>query len=236
MDELKKYQYVVKKIEDLIEQKESNQMIDSERILSTKLNISRMTVRKAIDLLVREGKLYRVNHVGTFISEQKQFKVLNTMMSFSEEVVSAGGKVTNIILDFKIIKSDEFISRKLNILLYTDVYYLVRLRKKDDQALAIEESYYPIDLIKLDKDIILNSIYQYLKENYKYKMSSSIQEIKAILIEKDYAKLLEMKEFEPTILIDQVSYLDNGRIFEYIRSYKNQNHYELIVQAMNLRK
>ena len=211
-------------------------MIDSERILSTKLNISRMTVRKAIDLLVREGKLYRVNHVGTFISEQKQFKVLNTMMSFSEEVVSAGGKVTNIILDFKIIKSDEFISRKLNILLYTDVYYLVRLRKKDDQALAIEESYYPIDLIKLDKDIILNSIYQYLKENYKYKMSSSIQEIKAILIEKDYAKLLEMKEFEPTILIDQVSYLDNGRIFEYIRSYKNQNHYELIVQAMNLRK
>jgi DNA-binding GntR family transcriptional regulator len=236
VDELKKYQYVVKKIEDLIEQKESNQMIDSERILSTKLNISRMTVRKAIDLLVREGKLYRVNHVGTFISEQKQFKVLNTMMSFSEEVVSAGGKVTNIILDFKIIKSDEFISRKLNILLYTDVYYLVRLRKKDDQALAIEESYYPIDLIKLDKDIILNSIYQYLKENYKYKMSSSIQEIKAILIEKDYAKLLEMKEFEPTILIDQVSYLDNGRIFEYIRSYKNQNHYELIVQAMNLRK
>jgi GntR family transcriptional regulator len=236
MDELKKYQFVVKKLEELIDKKQANEMIDSERLLALKLNISRMTIRKAIDLLVREGKLYRVNHVGTFVSEQKQFKVLNTMMSFSEEVESAGGKVSNIILDFKIIKSDEFISRKLNILISTDIYYLVRLRKKDDKPLAIEESYYPMDLITLDKNIIQKSIYHHLKQNYKYKMSSSIQEIKAILIEKDYAKLLEMKEFEPSILIDQISYLDNGRIFEYIKSYKNQNHYELIVQAMNLRK
>jgi len=236
MDEIKKYQLVLNKIENMIENKNSHEMIDSERLLSSKLNISRMTVRKAIDLLVREGKLYRVNNVGTFISEQKQFKVLNTMMSFSEEVLSAGGIVNNKILDFRLIKSDEFLSKKLNITINSDLYLLIRLRKKDQRPLAIEESYYPKDLISLNNEIIKGSIYKYLKENYKYKMSSSIQEIKAILIEKEYAKLLEMKDLEPTIYIEQVSYLDNGRIFEYIKSYKNQHHYELIVQALNLRK
>ena len=54
-----KYQAVYDYINELINNQEPNTMIPSERVLSETLDISRMTVRKAIDIMVQEGKLYR---------------------------------------------------------------------------------------------------------------------------------------------------------------------------------
>jgi len=234
--DIPKYMIVIDEIEKIIKTQEVNTLIPSERNLSLSLDISRMTVRKAIDILVNQGKLYRVNNVGTFISEQKLYKVFNTLMGFTDEVLSTGGTVQNEVLLFEKIQANEWISTKLNIEENDFVYKLIRLRKKDQVPLTIQESYLPSKLIPLTKKIVENSIYHYITNVLNYQIISSIEEIKAILIHGEYAKLLEMKENEPTIKTEQISYLENGKIFEYTISYKNQNKYELVVQAMNVRK
>ncbi len=230
-----KYILVIQHIESLIALHPSSTMIPSERALSEMLHFSRMTVRKALDILVSSGKLYRVNHVGTFINEQKLYQVYNTLMGFSDEVRAAGGTPSSIVLDFKIIEADTFISSKLNIPKQSKVYHVIRLRKMDDKPMMVQESYYPSDLIKLDSKIIKNSIYQHILKTLHLSMESSIQEIKAVLLSKDYAMLLEMTEGSPTIYTESTGYLTNGRIFEFTKSTKNQEHYQLIVQAMNVR-
>ncbi|MBU1142851.1 MAG: GntR family transcriptional regulator [Firmicutes bacterium] len=234
--DIPKYMIVVDEIEKIIKTQEVNTLIPSERNLSLSLDISRMTVRKAIDILVNQGKLYRVNNVGTFISEQKLYKVFNTLTGFTDEVLSTGGTVQNEVLLFEKLRADEWISNKLGIEENDLVYKLIRLRKKDSIPLMIQETYLPVSLIPLTKKIVQNSIYHYITHKLNYQIISSIEEIKAILIHKDYATLLEMKENEPTIKTEQISYLANGKIFEYTISYKNQNKYELVVQAMNVRK
>jgi DNA-binding GntR family transcriptional regulator len=230
-----KYIEVIQHIEKIIESAPISTMIPSERTLSDTLQISRMTVRKAIDILVSSGKLYRINHVGTFIKEQKLYQIFNTLMGFSDEVVAAGGKPSSKIISFNVISSDSLISQKLNIPKSSKVYQVKRLRKMDGKPMVIQESYYPCDLIHLNQDIIKNSIYNYIQKQLHLSMESLIQEIKAVLLSKDDAILLEMKEGSPTIYTESIGYLTNGRIFEFTKATKNQDNYELIVQAMNVR-
>jgi DNA-binding GntR family transcriptional regulator len=110
-----KYQAVYDYINELINNQEPNTMIPSERVLSETLDISRMTVRKAIDIMVQEGKLYRKNNIGTFVSDNRLYKIYNTLTSFSDEVKSSGDIPGNIVLKFAKIPAPEKIATKLNI-------------------------------------------------------------------------------------------------------------------------
>jgi len=230
-----KYIEVIQHIEKIIESQVSSTMIPSERALSETLQISRMTVRKAIDMLVSSGKLYRISHVGTFIKEQKLYQVFNTLTGFSDEVRQAGGKPSSVILQFNELDADHFIASKLNIPKFSKVYQVIRLRKMDDKPMVIQEGYFPCDILNLNPKIILDSIYHHINHVLHLPMESSIQEIKAVLLSKEYATLLEMNEGSPTIYTESIGYLTNGRIFEFTKSTKNQDNYELIVQAMNVR-
>ena len=74
---------------DLIEQLGVGDAIPSERQLSADLGVSRLTVRAALDDLVREGMLVRRRGSGTFVSEPKIAQEL-TMTSFTEDMRRRG--------------------------------------------------------------------------------------------------------------------------------------------------
>lgn len=226
-----KYMIVIEEIEKIINTQEVNTLIPSERILSEQLDISRMTVRKAIQILVNKGKLYRVNNVGTFISDEKLYKVVNTLVGFTNEVTATGSKVENEILEYSFIPASEVVSAKLEIPEGDMVHKVVRLRKRDGVPIMIDSSYFPADIIKLDVEIIKGSIYDHITTEQGLQISSAIQEIKAVFIPDKYKGLLDIKEDEPTICVEVVAYLENGRIYEYNTSYKDQNKYELVIQS-----
>src|SRR6266540_2895717 len=70
---------------ELIDQLQVGEAIPSERRLSSDLGISRLTVRAALDDLVRDGYLERRHGAGTFVSEPKIAQQL-TLTSFSEDI------------------------------------------------------------------------------------------------------------------------------------------------------
>src|SRR5678815_1523380 len=74
---------------DLIEQLSVGEAIPSERQLSSDFGISRLTVRAALDDLVRDGYLERRHGSGTFVSEPKIAQQL-TLTSFSEDMRRRG--------------------------------------------------------------------------------------------------------------------------------------------------
>ena len=74
---------------DLIERLDVGEAIPSERQLSVDLGVSRLTVRAALDELVREGYLERRRGAGTFVSEPKIAQEL-TMTSFTEDMRRRG--------------------------------------------------------------------------------------------------------------------------------------------------
>ena len=74
---------------ELIEALEVGDAIPSERQLGTDLGVSRLTVRAALDELVREGHLTRRRGAGTFVAEPKVAKGM-TITSFSDDMRQRG--------------------------------------------------------------------------------------------------------------------------------------------------
>ena len=68
----------------------AHQPIPSERQLEGLYSVSRTTIRQAIDLLIRQGFLYRGHGRGTFVSPQKLQKGISELTSFSEDMKQKG--------------------------------------------------------------------------------------------------------------------------------------------------
>src|SRR5205085_5019164 len=87
---------------DLIEQLETGDAIPSERQLSADLGVSRLTVRAALDELVREGYLVRRRGAGTFVSEPKIAQEL-TMTSFTDDMRRRGLAPASRTLELRVV-------------------------------------------------------------------------------------------------------------------------------------
>src|SRR5690349_25134004 len=74
---------------DLVEALEVGQAIPSERQLSVDLGVSRLTLRAAVDELVRDGYLDRRHGSGTYVTEPKIAQPL-TLTSFSDDMRRRG--------------------------------------------------------------------------------------------------------------------------------------------------
>src|SRR5215207_9403081 len=122
---------------DLIERLEVGEAIPSERQLSADLGVSRLTVRAAIDELVREGLLVRRRGSGTFVREPKIAQEL-TMTSFSEDMRRRGMRPASRTLSLTTTMAGAALGRSLHVSPSERVVVAQRLRLADGVTMAIE--------------------------------------------------------------------------------------------------
>src|SRR3954463_8228998 len=112
---------------ELIDQLQVGQAIPSERRLSSELGISRLTVRAALDDLVRDGYLERRQGSGTFVSEPKIAQQL-TLTSFSEDMRRRGMVAGSRTIELREIHAGAAVGRALNVSPDARVTLIRRLR------------------------------------------------------------------------------------------------------------
>ncbi len=122
---------------DLIEQLAVGDAIPSERQLSADFGVSRLTVRAALDDLVREGYLVRRHGSGTFVSEPKIAQEL-TMTSFTDDMRRRGLRPASETLDLRVTPAGARLGRLLHVSPSEPVLVAERLRLADGESMAIE--------------------------------------------------------------------------------------------------
>ncbi len=202
-------------IKDEIEDKESNEAIESERALSHRLKASRMTVRKALDELVEEGYLYREKNRGTFVSN-KTFIKKNTIDP-TIEVNDIEYRLINFDVKYSV---QEEVLNKLNLELKEDhsMIRAVRIAYKNKKPEKIEE-YYMIRshinekyINRFDKLLDLNS----------YLVDGSInQSFIPMIVPVQYAAILQLPIDAPIIKIEGIVRNKSGVPFIYYCAYNN---------------
>src|ERR671935_2659212 len=122
---------------ELIDQLQVGEAIPAERRLSRELGVSRLTLRAALDDLVREGYLVRRHGSGTFVSEPKIAQRL-TLTSFSEDMRRRGMVPDSRTIGLENVHAGPQVARALRISPSERVYRIRRLRLADGEPMALE--------------------------------------------------------------------------------------------------
>jgi GntR family transcriptional regulator len=203
---------LLKKIQT--EEWKPGQKIPSESELCAAYGLSRITVRKAIEELVRSGHLERFQGRGTFITSTSFEQKLSKFYSFSEELKKWGKKEQADILSFEVVTPDEETREKLG-MEGGRAFRLERLRSVDGTAYTVETSYIPHEVCpKISReDIDKNGLYKSMRNSGVYPQRI-IEKFRATAIQKSEAKKMGLKASSPAIHLERTTY-DKSRIIEY---------------------
>ncbi len=203
---------------------EEGQLIPSERELSESYNISRMTVRQALNQMVAEGLLYREKGRGTFVAKRKIEQ--RNIKSFSDSARSKGLVPSTKVLYFKKEKMREDIAQILDLSKDDEIYVIKRLRCANDIPVALEEVFIPVQFCpQLERFQLETSLYRLIKEEYGVSVAFMDNIIEASAATADEKKLLRITSATPVLRVSGVSYIDDDHKFSYERDAYRSDQY-----------
>ena len=206
----------------------ANQALPSERVLSDMVAVSRVTARKAIDMLCERGMLTRKRGSGTYITPKLE-QPLSRLTSFSEELRQRGFTAGSRWLQRDIGAAAPLELLSLGLSPHMPVARLRRLRTADDVVMAIETTTIPLQYMP-DPQQVNDSLYGYLEARGTIPMRA-LQHIRAVNASAEQARLAQIKEGEAMLHITRVSYLDNGAAVELTHSYCRSDYYEFVAES-----
>ena len=152
----------------------TDQPIPDELSLTKEFGCSRMTMKRALDILVAEGLLYRKRGHGTFIiqsaaNEEKINVISEETLGLSNLLKHS--KVTSRTIVFEVQFPDEKVAAQLGIDRDTPVYHIIRLRLVDDEPFVTEQTYMPVAVIPgITEEVLQASIYNQIHETLRLKI------------------------------------------------------------------
>jgi GntR family transcriptional regulator len=199
----------------------------SERQLAEETGVSRMTARRAIDELVREGLLTREVGRGTFVA-RPTVSVPLQLTSFTEDMRARGYVPSSRLLSLGTIPATEQVAAVMHIPAGADVVLLSRLRLADGMPMAIERSHLRGDLFPgLDRyDFGADSLYRVLVEEYGVRFEAGEQVIRAGIVRDADADTLSIPHGDPVLELVRTS-VSRGSVVEWTTSTYPASRFEL---------
>jgi len=186
--------------------------LKGERELAQDCKVARMTIRRAIDLLVQEKKLERRAGSGTFIAYTPithEFR----LKSFTEEMTGLGLKPSSKILTFTFLKADLTKSSLLSVPIGSKLLKFSRLRLADGVALGVETVYLPTAYFPdLREEDLSGSLYNLLQDKYGVKIINANTSLSASIPSHEMAEQLRIQKNKACLELEKIDLDQNGRI------------------------
>ena len=214
---------------DLIEQLAVGDAIPSERQLTADFGVSRLTVRAALDDLVREGYLVRRHGSGTFVSEPKIAQEL-TMTSFTDDMRRRGLRPASETLDLRIVPAGARLGRLLHVSPSEPVLVADRLRLADGESMAIETVHIRASHVPglTAHDLEERSFYELLRDRYGIVVVGGEQTIEPTVTDEDESNALGVPLHSPAFRFERVTHSEAGEIVEFVESIYRGDRYRLV--------
>ncbi|MDF2484669.1 MAG: yvoA [Herbinix sp.] len=209
--------------------KEGEKMPTEEEICEL-FNISRITVRRALDGLQQDGYIYKQQGKGSFVMMKKTGFQLNHLKGFTEEMKTLGKVPSSEIITFDIVTPKEKVAEVLNIDKSQKIYLLERLRLADGVPIAIERVHLPFYRFPTLRNANLkDSLYEILQYQFGCESYKGVQEIHAGLASEEEAKLLQIAPSCAVLHINRTTYEQDGAAYEYVESTYRGDQYQFTV-------
>ncbi|WP_312239587.1 GntR family transcriptional regulator [Pantoea sp.] len=203
------------------------QILPGEREFSQSLNISRITVRKAMNELEKNGVVHRSRGYGTQICSPFEYS-LKEPKGLSQQAVLRGKKPDTVWINKSKMPCSAETGEKLGLSEGSDVYLLKRIRYVDQQAVSVEESWVPARFIA-DADEIGISLYDYFQRQHilPVKLQSRVS---ACMPDEALQQQIALPANVPVLVIKQLALDAQGNPVEYSISYCRSDMYVFIAE------
>lgn len=169
--------------------------------LAKQYNVSRITVRRAVDELVIQGMVKKKQGKGTFVCAPKMTRRLDGPVSFTEMCANNGLVASARILEAGICYPEyTYVREELGLTESETAVRIRRLRYAGDNPLVLEDNFFPIEYsYLLSIDLEHDSIYRYLREEMEIELQRTEMRLRIIRADSKLAKLLQVSRDTPQL-------------------------------------
>jgi GntR family transcriptional regulator len=214
------YKQICESVKEKVEtgQLRNGDKIASEYELANQYCVSRMTVRQAINELIRERVLVRKRGNGTFVAEKNVQRVFKPgiVTGFFEDFSDSGIPLLSKVVENSIVNAPKKIAEAMGIPENSQVCKLTRLRTIDGQPIVLDESYLDISLwpdIK-DKDFMAVSLFRHINNIVGVPPKSSEVSIHSASASQDVARLLQLVTGSPILIALMINKFNDKRVLQ----------------------
>ncbi len=217
-------------LRDIIEESVSEdkaEYLPSENELVSTYQVSRATVRQALNLLEREGLVYKTKGKGTYISKHRVRYPLTKMIATTEDMQRRGWKSSVEVISLKEVDTHSPITEVLQLKPEDKLYELCRLRLGNNDPVGIQWTYLPVKLCPgLIEHDLATSLTQVMENQFGIKFWSAHEFLRAKLPTKFEAEKLQIPKNLPVIYMERTTFSPEGRPVEFLQSVWRSDKYE----------
>ncbi len=215
------------------EEWQPHESIPSERELENLYNVSRTTVRQALNLLVNEGYLYREHGRGTFVARPKLQHSLHLLTSFTDDMRMRGLRPGQQLLSIEQVEPPTRIRQQLDLpSTVQEVMKIERLRLGDDEPIGLHTAFLPLSpeqSITAEELDASGSLYELLESKFNLLLAEADETLEATIAEEHEAELLRIPVGSPLLLIERTTWAQTRRPMEVVKMLYRADRYRYTV-------
>ncbi len=201
---------------------DTNEFLPSENTLANTYDVSRNTIRRALNELVNEGLIKVRKGKGYYVSEPKLEQNLFRFYSLAKDFSKGKNKVVSKLLCKDVIEGPKYVVEKLAVPENSKVYKIIRNRYFNNEPLIYETSYISADKFELsgieDCEFEYGCIYDILRDNYNIQIGNGEEYLEPIILNSYQAEKLEVEEKSPAFLVESLIYSIDHQPLEFRKS------------------
>jgi GntR family transcriptional regulator len=195
--------------------------LPTEDVLITRFEVSRITIRRAIQNLVGRGLVEIRRGKGTFVALPQMTQELTELSGFVEDMQAVGRKPTARVISKEVVTADSTVASHLALTKGERVVRIRRVRLADGVPVSFDETFLPLEI---GKKIITNNlkrepIFSLLERKYDVPLIEAEYKLEAVAAEAEVAAALRVKQGSPIFLIERTSYSTGNRPVDYEKLY-----------------
>lgn len=228
---LSKYQKISQDLINKIKNHEIREhtYLPSENELMKMYGSSRDTVRKALDILLKNGYIQKNKGKGSLVLDVDKIAFpVSGVTSFKELAKTINGKVTTEVIELSLNPVDELMKRELY-MEDGDYYKVRRVRLVNGERVILDTDYLNSNIVSnLTKEIVQDSLYSYIENDLKLKISFARKEFTVIKASEEEKKLLDMHDFDLLVCVKSYTYLEDATLFQYTISKHRPDKFRFV--------
>ena len=208
-----------------------DEKLPSEKEIGERFDVSRVTVRRALQTLESEGFIYRRQGLGSFVKERRAAQGLVRLTDFAQDMERAGLEPASRVLHHASVPVPPAPAAALGLEPRSTVVRLDRLRLGDGEPIALDRTWLPMFYAQLleGHDLEHETIYQILETEYDIPILSGHYRITAANADEVLAEALGVESDQALLLIERLSLTEGEKRVYYQRRYYRSDRvaYEL---------